>query len=249
MPNYLFYVQSNEKLWDTTDLVNFCIEAPSRNFKSYAKSLGINVENEERFIGVKRFQELISESNMYNSKMLPKDMDPYILKEKWQILEDSYSNEIKELFWSKILIGYNTWAKILDKKELPVLELDLEVYTTHPDVNFDFHKIGRDYKERCFLIRLIHDIYLEINEIGPDNNGEQNPIRQWFEKNNIDYFDIGREVASSIIIGYSRGKIKKSKEKDDYTLSTTYKVLIHPGWFKDENLPKINSRYYNSYAH
>lgn len=50
MPNYVFRVQSSEKLWDTTDLVNFCIDAPSRNFKSYAKKLGINVENEERFI-------------------------------------------------------------------------------------------------------------------------------------------------------------------------------------------------------
>lgn len=249
MSKYRFCVQSNEKLWDIEDLVNLCIQAPSRNFKSYAKSLGIDVTNEEKFVGVKRFQELVSQSDKYNSKMLPEEMHPYVLKEEWQILEDSYSNEIKELFWSPLFVGYNIWAPLLGKKELPVLELDLEVETTHPDVDFDFHRIGREYKERCFLIRLIHDIYLELYEIGPDNKGEENPFRKWFKKNGIDYFDIGRDVADNLIIGYSKGKIKKSRKKDDYTLSTTYKVLIHPGWFKDKSLPEINGRYYNSYAH
>ncbi|HEX7870091.1 MAG TPA: hypothetical protein VF455_08250, partial [Chryseobacterium sp.] len=89
----------------------------------------------------------------------------------------------------------------------------------------------------------------EINEVAPDNYGEQNPFRKWFEKNNIDYFDIDRDVANKLIIGYSRGKIRKSRKKDEFTISTTYKVLIHPGWFKDKSLPKINGRYYNSYAH
>ena len=251
MSNYKFHItKSQEKVWDIEELVNFCIKPHSRNFKSSAKLLGINIENEGRFIGVKRFQELIMKSGKFSKKKLPEDIAPFIIKDSWQILEHSYTNnKMENLFWSPIVLGYNIWANILEKNELPVLELDLEVFTNHPDINFDFHKIGREYKERCLLIRLIHDIYQEINEIAPDNEGELNPIRKWFEENDKDYFDIDRNLADQLIIGYAKGKVKKSREKDDFTISTTFKVLIHPGWFKDKSLPDITNNLYDSYAH
>lgn len=248
MSNYVFRVKKKESIWDIEDLLNFCVEHHSRNFKSHAKYIGLNVENEPRIVGIKRLQELIIESNLFNSNQLPKDDAPFIIKDRWKILEESYSNEIKELFWAQLYIGYNTWAKILGKKELPVLELDLEVETNHPDMNFDFHRIGRDYRERSFLIRLIHDIYFRQHEVIPDEKGEQNPFRKWFAQNNIDYFDIKGDVPKQLIIGYSKGKNKKSKDKEDYRISTTYKVLIHPGWFRDKSLPEFDEGYYDSFA-
>jgi hypothetical protein len=247
MSNYTFYVtNSQEKVWDIEELVNFCIKAHSRNFKSVSKALELNVENEGRFIGVKRFQELVVESGKFDKENPPKDVFASIKKENWQPLEESYNNKIQKLFFAPILIEYNTWAKIVGKEELPVLELDIEVSTNHPDLNFDWHKIGKDNRERCFLIRLLHDIYLEINDFAPDVDNDLNPFRKWFEENGIDYFDLDHDHGNTFIIGYSRGKVKKVR--GEHTQYTTYKVLIHPGWFRDENLPSITRRY-DSYAH
>ena len=147
--------------------------------------------------------------------------------------------------FASTLIEYNTWATILGKEELPVLELDIEVSTNHPDVNFDWHRIGKEYRERCFLIRLLHDIYFQERTVSPDIDNDMNPIRKWFEQHEIDYFELDHDHANQFIIGYSRGKVKKVRGEE--IRYTTFKVLIHPSWFRDKDLPEITGNY-NSYA-
>lgn len=253
-------------------MVDLAYHSMQDNFRSGLKNCGLDLKKEPAKIKAPRLLELLKEIRDTQGIDALKKVGVFNwerFQEDWKKLRESYTNPTN-LFHSYFLLVKNNLfytAMGEEDKVLPVLMVNVEIISVHPDAGYPRYRMNASYTkgdERKFLLRILRDAIYGTNPESLLVKESNKPTRWDKTQTGTDY----RMDASKIIWGFERHKglkIKHSSNKsfwkkhahqwwsdlresyfyyksDNHPFEqVTYDIMIHPGW-EEELIPSLDKR-------
>ncbi|MBX2878181.1 MAG: hypothetical protein KTR30_39035 [Saprospiraceae bacterium] len=259
-------------------IVDLAYHASQDNFRHRLGNCGLDLSQEPSKIRTARLVELLHEIKVTQGVEALKALSLFNwdqTNEAWTRLSASYQTNLDLLHAYQSIVRNNLFYQVLGETEkiLPVLMIDLEILSVHPDAGYPRYRRNpatTKEDERRFLLRILADSIGDVEPGNPLTRESEKPTQWNNTQTGTDY----RMDASKIIWGFERHKGLKIKPisskafwkrnhdqwwydlKDSYFEEKSdnkpfelvpYHVMVHPGW--EKTLSKVLGKRIESTAY